>query len=376
MDGRQRVWRLYGWFSGLMLFGSCIGTVTWLARMQDLVDSLNGNFLDDISVALRSKMFASTSRWRAAFSVMYAGEFMCLSLAELMVLERMSDFAISHIVIRSRRWMFVGRGVLGAVVAGNLVGLASATSAAARWGHAAVLRDTAYREFSANNTVYALALSADARSENQIAFSIASVQSFSEVTMLLLIVVSFVIVGVACARRVSATLHGISAPTAAAALVATMAGKKLHRQIVATTAFVGAGFLLRSVYSTMYAVANELQDSGNICPNSLPRSLCDSACFNVYTHMGRWMTLTPEFQIIVVFISSPLALLVALWGMTPKHTLRQMRLSRMASVSRSREPLRPSSVAVGGGSSSGGVSMQDSLLASAGYARVQRPGEI
>ena len=35
--------------------------------------------------------------------------------------------------------------------------------------------------------------------------------------------------------------------------------------------------------------------------------------------------MTPEFQLIVVLISSPLALLVALWGMTSEQTLQHMR---------------------------------------------------
>jgi hypothetical protein len=48
-------------------------------------------------------------------------------------------------------------------------------------------------------------------------------------------------------------------------------------------------------------------------------------CYNDYTHMVRWMNRTPEFQLLVVVISSPLALLVALWGMTPSHTLHHMQ---------------------------------------------------
>jgi hypothetical protein len=42
--------------------------------------------------------------------------------------------------------------------------------------------------------------------------------------------------------------------------------------------------------------------------------------------------LTPEFQLIVVLISSPLALIVALWGMTNERTLQYMRSSRRQMV--------------------------------------------
>ncbi len=41
-----------------------------------------------------------------------------------------------------------------------------------------------------------------------------------------------------------------------------------------------------------------------------------------------WMNYTPEFQLVVVLVSSPLAQLVALWGMTSKATLYLMKSSK------------------------------------------------
>ena len=43
--------------------------------------------------------------------------------------------------------------------------------------------------------------------------------------------------------------------------------------------------------------------------------------------MSLWLALTPEFQLSVVLISSPLAMIVALWGMTSERTLQAMRCS-------------------------------------------------
>ena len=51
---------------------------------------------------------------------------------------------------------------------------------------------------------------------------------------------------------------------------------------------------------------------------------CDVSCYNVFTHMFYWMYYTPEFQVTIVLVSSPLTLLVALWGMTSKQTLHAM----------------------------------------------------
>jgi hypothetical protein len=44
--------------------------------------------------------------------------------------------------------------------------------------------------------------------------------------------------------------------------------------------------------------------------------------------MQQWMLNTPEFQLSIVLISSPLTLPVALWGMTSKVTLHLMKSSR------------------------------------------------
>ena len=93
-EGRWRVWSLYGRFCGLMVCGSCFGAVTWAARMMNLENGFNGN-----DAALRRdrvqqwSLLALSHSWAAVFHVMYAIEFMCLSAAMLMVLDRMSDFA-------------------------------------------------------------------------------------------------------------------------------------------------------------------------------------------------------------------------------------------------------------------------------------------
>jgi hypothetical protein len=92
--------------------------------------------------------------------------------------------------------------------------------------------------------------------------------------------------------------------------------------MVVTTVVVFVAFVVRSVQSTMFAVARQLQDVGTICPGVTDP--CDPSCNNVYTHMVRWATRTPEFQVTIVLVSSPLTLLVALWGMTSRQTLHAM----------------------------------------------------
>ena len=65
----------------------------------------------------------------------------------------------------------------------------------------------------------------------------------------------------------------------------------------------------------MVALANQLM--GNVlllnCPS---RNRYDATCFNDFRLLQMWMLFTPQFPLIIILISSPLALLAALWGMT------------------------------------------------------------
>jgi hypothetical protein len=94
------------------------------------------------------------------------------------------------------------------------------------------------------------------------------------------------------------------------------AGRTLRRHMLGTTACIFVTFLLRSVFSTMFAVAFQLRDVDKSCSGMI--RFCDALCTNVYTHISRRMLYAPNFQLVIVLISSPLALLVALWGMTSR----------------------------------------------------------
>jgi hypothetical protein len=318
---RRRVWLLYGWFSGLMLCGSCFGVVTWAAYMMFFANVLNGQ--DELSRRNNAQGFAllaAAGSWRALFTVTYAIEFLCLSTAKLMVLDRMRDFAAPRGDGMRRRWVVGGRVVMAGVALGNAVGLTANVAAAVHFDRAAAANSASSSFFAANNVQGGREHSTIAQREIQLAGPILSVQSFCEVAVLLLIVAAFVAVGVLCARRVKSVLLSVDAASAAAA-----AGRTLQLQIVGTAAFVFVTFLVRSVYSTMFAVATQLADLTVRCPGGR----CDPTCFNVYTLMQEWMFNTPEFQLMIVLISSPLTLLVALWGMTSEVTLQLMKSSRL-----------------------------------------------
>jgi hypothetical protein len=318
-EGRRRVWPLYGWFCGLMVCGSCFGVVTWAARMINLVNQFNG-----VDAEVRGdlvqhwSLFALHYSWVSVFYVMYAIEFLCLSAARLMVLDRMSLFAAGQDEGRRKRWAAGARIVMAVVVLGNAVGLAANVAAAVHGQKAAKAASIASVLYAANNTQVAFESASLSQTESQLAVSIAAVQSFCEVAVLLLVVAAFILVGVVCTRLVSSRLLAVDVESALASEV-----RQLRRQIVVTTVVVFVTLVLRSVQSTMFAVARQLQDTSRRCPGVT--GFCNPSCHNQFTHMLVWMLRTPEFQVTVVLLSSPLTLLVALWGMTSEQTLHAMK---------------------------------------------------
>jgi len=313
-QGRQWAWRLYGWFSGLMLCGSCCGSVAWGSWMQFLVLVFNlssPSFASTLTAAQIFSLVAQLQHWGALSAITYAISFLCLSVAKLMALDQMMNFAVSKSRDMPKRWVVGGRIVMAGVVVGNMVGLGANIAAAVYFEQAAESYSAASAAFAANSTDDGKHFAKLGGRENQLALSTKSVQLFCEVAVLLLIIVAFAVTGAACVRRFTS-----------AQLNDTAEGRQLWRQIVGTAGFVFVTFLLRAVYSTMFALADGLQQYAASCPSSNP---CDASCNNLYSLMQTWLIYTPEFQLSVELISSPLTLLVALWGMTGKHTLRLMQ---------------------------------------------------
>ena len=321
-EHRQRVWVLYGWFSGLMCVGSVFGAVTWAFWMQALVALFTGN-TPGLSNAQAYSLAAQGSYWAAAFDVPYVIEFLCLSVAKLLVLHRMADFGVPKGDGLSRRLAVGGRVVMAAVVVGDVVGLCANVAAAVLHKQTGDLDNATAAAFAANSTQAANAFNVQANQKATVGSDAASVQQFCEVAVLLLIIIAFAVVGAACARRVSSALHMRDLNDEHVEAV----GRQLRRKIVGTTAFVFLTFLLRAVFSTMNALSNALLIQVFTCSNG-----CDPACNNVWTVILFWLEYTPEFQLTVVLISSPFALLFALWGMTDKRTLQLMRSGRRQMV--------------------------------------------
>ena len=88
------MWVQLGWFSGLVCAGSVAGAVAWGAYMQTNALDYEGN-TPTVTTQQFFALLASSNRWGAVFHILYPVEFLCLIMAKVMLLGRLSNHA-SH----------------------------------------------------------------------------------------------------------------------------------------------------------------------------------------------------------------------------------------------------------------------------------------
>jgi hypothetical protein len=198
------VWRLYGWYCGLMVCGSCFGIVTWSTRMVNLLYYFEGND------AYKNKKFTEAAstlaiayRWRAAWVVSYAIDYTILTAARLLVLDQMSDFAAPKMETARKWWILGGRGVMAVGVLGNFVGIAANIVSAVYCGLASEDMSTAFALHTAGKSSDGQKFDSSGRASFQKALQFASYQSWCEVVVLMVVLAAFLAAGVLSARRLS-----------------------------------------------------------------------------------------------------------------------------------------------------------------------------
>ncbi len=329
-------WRLYGFFTALSFTGSVSGVLAYLSRFGLLYYT----YLTRTSPPQQNRdqfvEFLQTSRLvmltNAAYHVMNPLEFAFVSVAKLLVLHRLQRFAITKSA-RKRQWLIAGRAILGVVITGHAVGFAGNIVSVVFYVQGAELYGNSAKAFVANDTAAGTGYDLLAREKRSEGSRTLSVQRFSEMTVLLITIVAFLVVGMNSHRILASALRNLfNAERKLVSVVratgdvstlltqAQLQGRLIQRKVFATFLFVFVSFLLRSVVAVMNAVGSALNNSSDPCA----RSQCDP-CKNVYTQMLFWMIYTPMFQQTVVLIASPAALSVALWGMSNLRPIEQMR---------------------------------------------------
>jgi hypothetical protein len=344
-EERLQSWRHYGWFTVLCAVGSIAGALAFAARIAQLSQNYPSRRMQ---MQLRNPTLAQQAqisvmrgyevRFTAYHFVLFPIELGCVIVAKLLVLRRLQLFTLIDSP-RKRAWLLAGRAFLAAVITLSLVGFFANVASAAYFGEAANFSDLATNAWASNQTDAAADFMQSVNAKASAAIRISSVQRFCEVSVLLMTIVAFLIVGVQSYRIFQSALRTLlsarlrlAAPSILSAGVDTNnlisqaadKGRHLQRKILITFVFVFCTVLVRSVFTTMYGVALALQDYDNRCSPSP----CNE-CKNVYSQVLFWILFTPEFQQISTIIASPLAQLVALWGMSGARVLEQMPMQRV-----------------------------------------------
>ena len=340
--GEERMWGQLRLFCGMVCAGSVAGAVGWGAQMQNLILYYEAN-ASDVTPYQEYKRTASAYRLLSAFLICYGFEFLCLIISKLMLLGRLASNATqssqadtSGMSGMRRRWLsgrgllFVCRVMTAVVVVGSVVGLVASDVSAAYYVHSAGLNDQAARACDAagSDTNSSQALQSDALVFQLKAFTAVFVQSGSEALTLLLVSVTFVVIvswSVALfrmAERVGARALLASSPhwelqpneANVQRLVSdAIQASAAHRwRLTAACIIVLVTFPARAAYDLLLAYSSFDDSQNPAC------GVCDP-CQSQPFLIRQWLVYTPEFQPIVVALSSPLPLTLSLWLITKAH---------------------------------------------------------
>ena len=293
-------------FTFASFVGSAFSLVTWsihLASSVAYIDALS------LGTADSSKSSADNSRnytLTSAYFVLRSVEFTVVSVAKLLILDRMTQFAVKHAEATLVERMTVAqRGVIGIVLAFNAAAVVASLASTRYFALAAAADASAAAAFSSNQKDEGASLLLDAKHHAQDGNTCVGIIEVCFVVVLLIILVAFVATGVFVSLRIRHFLVGTGLGQSASDV---RSARHLLLQTCVTIAVVFSTFLLRTVFELLGMLA----EFSNLETGCAP---CDP-CQSEYYLITVWIQATPEVTAIVVALAEPLTLLVALWGMT------------------------------------------------------------
>lgn len=291
-------WRLYGWFTALSCAGCAIGAIAYGTRVGHLsyvytvIDYQNIKNPSLLQSQIKNELQRDRLRFAAAHFMTYPFELAFVTLANLCVLHRMHFFSVSGSM--SVAWTRAAWAFRSSMVAGLLVGIGGNFATGAGYSQSADSHSFAITAWANNRTATAKQYEKQAAAQTTQASAIASVQRFSEATVLLALIAAFLFVGYKSFRIIFVALRNLSRTSVAnrnsshqsqklklvseakQKLIADAShqARKLLRKVIVTF-LLGSG-ILRAIFQIMYAVAMIGQDLTNTCSTSS----CDP-CKNV-----------------------------------------------------------------------------------------------
>lgn len=341
-EQKKGSWPLYGWFTAISCIGSAAGALAFAARVSQFAyryprqkseQLTNRTFEDDKRVSdFRDFELRSSS----AFFILFPIEAWFVTVAQLLMLHRIFRFSLSG-SRQKRAWGMCGRIFFTIVNAVYLSGVLCNVTAATYLIEGAVVSRKVVNAYVDNDIVSAKNYEVSALSMVGRGASLFGIQRFLEAVVLIIVITAFLITGFNCHRIIMSALRTLFSAEQKVSIISGAAagqarelvhqagseGKLLHRKVVGTVLVVFATVLLRSFYSILYALALYFNQISNPCS----RSECDP-CKNVFSHILSWMLYTPFFEQGIMLFASPLAQLVALWGMSGVRAMEQIKVEQ------------------------------------------------
>ncbi len=327
LEERKALWRLFGYFTACCFAANFFGALAFLANAQMLDNFFRAYNVQGISMGDKMSFKAISNYWETVHFLCYSIEFLFLSCAMLMVLNRMLEFSLRVMHVSNHdsgrlRPMAINKAVIYAVTLINIVGFIGNIVTTAFNFTSAELYLMSAANFNSNQNVTALEIMQRASIDNDKAQQAASVQQFCEVASLIIIIVSFAGTGIYCISSVASVKND--------ALISSTVTQSMHPKLMnsfqrlkirifGTVFAVFLSFLARACFSILNAVAA----SGVKRGDNPDCDLCDDTCLSVYDLIYVWLGYTPQFQLSMEFLSCPLASLIALWGMTASKSKKQ-----------------------------------------------------
>ncbi len=318
--GREQDWQHFGWFTGTSCVGSIAGALAYGARIGHLQNvyasrkvELLGNLTSTQSAQVQT--LRSYELWFcAAHFIIFPLELGCVVISNLLLLSRMQRFALVNST-RQRFWILCARVFSAAVILCILIGVFGNIGAGVFFVRAADLHSASATAWAANDLATGRSLQLQAAATMQTAAKTSSVERFSEMIIMLLLVAAFCIVGIQSFRIVATAIRAlvnagkqltnVSASTAAdqqyqfdrslkMVAVASEKGKLLQTKVVCTFCVAFLTCLVRSSFTVFYGLALYNQNSGDPCSSSP----CHP-CKNMWGNINFWILYTPALQQVV-----------------------------------------------------------------------------
>jgi hypothetical protein len=354
----DKMWPLLGWFSGLLCAGNVAGCVAWGAATQ--FNALYWELFEPGNTRVQFyTLGASYNRWQTAFYIPNGLEFFCLIIAKLLLLGRLLRDATRILRDEEQEMSGVraswrdGRALpmlykvfASVVTLCSAVGMAAYAAGGVYNSQNSALNDQAAAACdplgydTSSSRLFAPAID----DTTTLKYDCLAVQSVSEAAALLLISSMYLVLVTlsvsifrqaekVAAHALDATHSNYASPTAAIAIVgdAMRAAAEQRRRLILACAVVLISFPCRIAFDLLQAYATYNVQFNELCPSpcgtcqsnqyvqrSLPAALLCNVV-NMYA-VRAWLAYTPEFQPLVVAVSSPLPLTVSLWLITAAHT--------------------------------------------------------